>query len=234
MHDEKMKLPNDITDALQSHYHAGERPSEGELATSRRIAAQVYNATGWIGETFSTLERDRYRHIIVLGPNTGEELLHLRTQQAKARISAFEIDPKPISVSIYDVTNTRGYIGPTEGDFRKIEKAFQAVGQFDLLVCRAPRVIETTDAQKRIIYNDDIVGALVGWVENAREQGAHVFITTLTREEAIRILIALKKKLSIRADATKNPHTVPVLKIELATNNGTIVGMPDQYIIKLV
>ena len=166
---------------------------EGSPAALRLKYAIPIERTTWILNVFKTTLRPVSPRalVVTLAVGKGEELPHLRAfVGTKARIHAFDI-LKP-SGRLYDMvqlTRTNYHCQ----DIAKVNSIFEVInGPLNLVICRAPRVLESISPNK-ISYNEWWIPTLIEYAQKMSKDG-QMLITTYTEEEQLKIVEGMRKQ----------------------------------------
>lgn len=181
--------------------------------------------------------------VVVLGPGSGEELVHLRTMYPDSQITGFEIIPplqfiksKSPLLPIADFYNIRLLTGK-DGDYSEIERCIDVVNgltEGDIIVSRAPRVLITINHRGEVTYDDQIATTIASWITYAATNGVKVFMTFYSRQEVEKVQAALRK-FSIDSHYIKLRELNKDLTIKHRNKQGKVIltGHPDLYTLKL-
>ncbi len=159
--------------------------TEKNLALKAKYALPIIK-TRWISRVFHEYLRpvSQGASVAALAVGGGEELPHLRSFTGPgARIHAFDI-VRP-SERLKELAQLAAVTYHREG-IQRIDKVIRAIGDTpELVVCRAPRILETV-SRREIRFNEwwaDVLaqyGSRVGW-------RGQMLVTTYTDEERAKI-----------------------------------------------
>lgn len=144
------------------------------------------------------------------GPTYAFDILTPFSQEPKMKEMAIRL------ISMVDAYGVCLFSGE-QGDYRNFNQARNLIGPkathpIDLLLCRAPRIMESIIADPEVIsinFNYDILNALVPWIRDVRETGGISFFTFYTMQEAELLSKALRQNGIEHAPPVLNDLVVP-------------------------
>lgn len=199
------------------------------------VAEKYYERSTWVRNTLDYfLPGKEYRNIVVLEHFEGDDLLHLRAKYPDAAITVFfPEEEKPVALGMADITDCRAVLR-SEVKPKYVEPCLRlAGGTPDLIICRAPRLFESTPMNHLDIqYNEDRLQMVVRWIMYAKQRGIDTFFSYATNVEAAQVERRLKDH-GLDVPIYDNPHTDPNLCFTVDCLTGPVIpGAPDYYVMR--
>ena len=198
-----------------------------ELYLKARYALPILK-TRWISEVFNTYldQPQGPTNVAALAVGNGEELPHLRFFTGHgANIHAFDIlRPSKTTQELAELAKVEYH---REG-IQRIDKVIRTLGgEPNLVVCRAPRVLETV-SKRGFKFNTWWADSLAGYAERVRGRG-QMLVTTYTQEE--RNIIAEKfRSRGIRFSLFEN-NLCPIQVPDYVGPNGPFRAGIDKFVL---
>lgn len=198
-----------------------------EMFLMARYAVPILR-TRWIGEVFHTYLKQPSgpTRVAALAVGRGEELPHLRHFVGHgATIHAFDIlEPETLTSDLAELAQVTYH---REG-IQRIDKVIRLLGgEPNIVVCRAPRIVETV-SKRGLRFNTWWEDTLAGYAQRVHRKG-QMLITTYTDEERQRVAAKFRDR-GIRFQQYEN-DLCPIPTPQAQGPNGIIRSGIDKFVL---